>query len=155
MIDPAKLMFPRPASEPTHAALLVVRLVSGAAFVQHGLPKIRDPFGWMGEASAVPGILQALAAVSEFCGGIAWMLGALTPLASLGILSTMVVAAGKHIARGDPFVGRGGSYELALVYLAIAALLLVAGPGRYSIDAWLQRIAQARADRGTRPAGAA
>jgi uncharacterized membrane protein YphA (DoxX/SURF4 family) len=36
-------------------------------------------------------------------------------------------------------VGRGGSYQLSLVFLAIALLLLVAGPGRYSIDGWLRR----------------
>jgi len=133
------MLFPEPSSRGVHAALLVLRLVAGAAFIKHGLPKIQNPFGWMGSESGMPGVLQALAAISEFGGGIAWMLGALTPLASLGILSTMAVAAAKHIGRGDPFVGRGGSYELALVYLCIALLLIVAGPGRYSIDAWLRK----------------
>lgn len=145
MIDSRKLLFPRPSSEQTHAALLVLRLVAGAAFVQHGYPKIQNPFGWMGDTSAMPGILQALAAVSEFFGGVAWMLGALTPIASLGILSTMAVAASKHLGRGDPFVGRGGSYELALVYLGIALLLMLAGPGKYSVDGWLRRRAERRA----------
>jgi putative oxidoreductase len=144
VIDVRRALFPQPSGEATHAALLVIRLVAGAAFIRHGYPKIQNPFGWMGEASAMPGVLQALAAVSEFCGGFAWILGALTPLASLGIASTMVVAAGKHIARGDPFVGRGGSYELALVFLGIALLLLLAGPGRFSIDAWLRRRSERR-----------
>jgi putative oxidoreductase len=139
VIDVRKALFPQPSSEATHAALLVIRLVAGAAFIRHGYPKIQNPFGWMGESSATPGLLQALAAVSEFFGGFAWILGALTPLASFGIASTMVVATSKHIARGDPFVGRGGSYQLSLVFLAIALLLLVAGPGRYSIDGWLRR----------------
>ena len=36
--------------------------------------------------AAVPGALQALAAVAEFGGGLCWVLGALTPLASFLIL---------------------------------------------------------------------
>lgn len=139
MLDLRRIFFPQPENAGAHAGLLVLRLIAGAAFIRHGLPKIQNPFGWMGEHSAMPGVLQALAALSEFGGGIAWILGALTPLASFGVLSTMVVAASKHIGRGDPFVGRGGSYELALVYASVALLLILAGPGRYSVDAWLRR----------------
>lgn len=118
--------------------LLVLRLVAGTAFMFHGWGKITNPTGWMGEGAPVPGFLQALAAVSEFGGGLAWILGLLTPLASLGILCTMAVAASTHIMRGDPFVSTGGpAYELALVYFAVALLLLLAGPGRFSLDALL------------------
>jgi putative oxidoreductase len=146
MFDRTRFFFPEPASTGAHSALLVLRLVSGIAFIRHGLSKIQNPLGWMGPDSSMPAVLQALAAISEFGGGIAWILGALTPLASFGILATMAVAASKHIGRGDPFVGKGGpSYELALVYLSIALLLMLAGPGRYSVDAWLRkRIASAR-----------
>ncbi len=124
--------------------LLMVRVVSGAAFVLHGWSKIQDPFGWMGPEAPVPGFLQALAAVSEFGGGLAWIAGLLTPLASLGLVCTMAVAAAFHIGRGDPFVGREGSYELALVYLATALLLLLVGPGTLSADAALFRRTPAR-----------
>ena len=83
-----------------------------------------------------PGFFQALAAVSEFGGGLAWILGLLTPLASLGIASTMVVAVAMHaIMRGDPFVSSSGpSYELAVLYFCIAVLLIAVGPGRFSLD---------------------
>ena len=118
--------------------LLLVRLVVGAAFMFHGWGKIQQPFGWMGENATTPGWLQALAALSEFGGGAAWILGLLTPLASFGIFCTMAVAVHFHmIIRGDPFVrqGAGGSYELALVFLSVATLLLLAGPGKLSLDA--------------------
>ncbi len=118
-------------------SLLLLRIVAGLAFVLHGLPKIQDPFGWMGPDPFAPGILLALAALSEFGGGIAWILGLFTRLASFGILCTMAVAVHFHaIVRGDSFVGKPGegSYELALVYLCIAILLFIVGPGRYSID---------------------
>jgi putative oxidoreductase len=122
---------------PTDIALLLLRVVAGLAFMVHGWPKIQNPFGWMGPDSFAPGIFQALAALSEFGGGLAWVLGLLTPLASLGIGSTMTVAFWFHaVLRGDPFVARGGggSYELAAVYLCIALLLLAVGSGRLSLD---------------------
>jgi putative oxidoreductase len=88
----------------------------------------------------MPSPLQALAALSEFGGGLAWVLGLVTPLASAGILSTMSVAVWTHaVVRGDPFVGMGASYELALVYAAIALVLMVFGPGKISFDAMISK----------------
>ena len=118
--------------------LLLLRLVVGLAFMFHGSDKIKNPFGWMGPDATVPGIFQALAAISEYVGGLAWMLGLLTPLASFGLACTMVMAVRLHaFVMHQPFVpgkGGGGSYELASVYLCIALLLLFAGPGRFSLD---------------------
>lgn len=124
------------------AALLVVRLIVGAAFIFHGWSKIQNPFGWMGAQANVPGFLQFLAALSEFGGGIALIVGLLTPLASLGLACTMAVAACTHLfVLKDPFVNTkgGGSYELALVYLGISILFLVVGPGKLSLDALIFR----------------
>ncbi len=118
--------------------LLVLRLVMGAAFLFHGWPKIQNPMEWMGPAATIPSVFQALAALAEFGGGIALILGFLTRLASLGIASVMVVAVFMvHLPQGDPFVARGGggSYELATVYLACSVLFLLLGPGRISLDA--------------------
>ena len=88
----------------------------------------------------VPSFLQALAALAEFGGGIALLLGLLTPLAALGIVCQMLGALFMvHFPMGHPFVAATGgpSYELPLVYLALAILLLVMGPGRWSFDALL------------------
>ena len=121
--------------------LLLLRMVAGAAFLMHGSGKIQTPFSWMPPEAAVPGFLQALAAASEFFGGgLGWIAGFLTPLASLGVLATMTVAILFHVGRGDPFVGTGGpSFELALIYWFIALLMLLLGPGRFSLDAQLFR----------------
>lgn len=119
-------------------ALLFLRLVAGIAFILHGWGKIQNPFGWMGAEAAVPGIFQFLAAVAEFGGGIAWVLGLVMPLASFGIAATMVVATGLHLfVLKHPFVSSagGGSYEPALGYLAVSLLLLASGPGKFSLDA--------------------
>jgi putative oxidoreductase len=127
-----------PPPHPVYAdlALLLLRFVMGIAFITHGWGKIQTPLNWMGEDAFAPGPLQALAAVSEFGGGIFLLLGLLTPLAALGIVCTMTGAMYMHVVlQGDPFVSTGGaSWELAAVYWCAALLLLTLGPGRFSID---------------------
>jgi putative oxidoreductase len=135
-----RIMYPDDFGVRDSLGLLVVRLVVGAAFMLHGWPKIQNATGWMGAEAPVPPALQAAAAVAEFVGGAALIVGLLTRLAALGLAITMAVAAGMvHISRGDPFVGKGGepSWELAAVYFACSVLFLLAGPGRISLDALL------------------
>jgi putative oxidoreductase len=123
---------------PGSVALLALRLIAGLAFMFHDWPKIQAPFSWMGADSGWPAPLLLLAALSEFGGGLCWVLGLLTPLASLGILCTMSVAAYLHAFQfGDPFVNMQGgrSYEMALLFWGIALVLLTLGPGRFSADA--------------------
>ncbi len=112
--------------------LLIVRLVVGIAMIMHGWGKIQSPFSWMGADAPVPGVLQLLAAISEFGGGIALVLGLLTSLAMVGMAITMAVAVYTHaVVKGDPFVG---GYELAAVYMVIALMFIAVGPGKYSVD---------------------
>lgn len=118
--------------------LLIVRVIFGLGIMQHGWVKIQHPFNWMGPDAAVPGFLQFLAALSEFGGGIALILGLLTPLAMFGLACTMLTAIlTVHVRAGDPFVarGEGRSYELAALYLGVALLMLFTGPGKLSLDA--------------------
>ncbi len=104
----------------------------------HGWGKIQNPFGWMGDGAPVPGFFQFLAALSEFGGGIALLIGLLIPLAMLGLSITMIVAVSMHaFVLKDPFVAseKGqGSYELAAIYLMIAVMFMLSGPGRFSLD---------------------
>jgi putative oxidoreductase len=120
-------------------ALLLLRVVMGAAFILHGYGKIQNPTEWAG--NMYPGYLQALAAVAEFGGGIALILGFLTPVAALGLAATMAVAVFHvHMPADDPFVATGpgqASYELGAVYLACSLALLLLGPGRFSVDGCL------------------
>lgn len=122
-------------------ALLIVRLVMGLAFILHGWPKIQNPVAWMNAmgGSSVPSFLQALAALAEFGGGIALILGLLTPIAAFGLVCQMLGALFLvHIPQGHPFVSQGGpSYELALIYLVMSIMLIFLGPGKWSLDAVL------------------
>lgn len=125
-------------SKKVSIALLLLRVVAGTAFMLHGWGKMQAPMSWMGPEAPVPGIFQFLAAFSEFGGGLAWILGLLTPLASLGLAITMAVATCMHMfVMKDPFVASGpgmGSYEPAFVYFCIAVLLMNIGAGKYSLD---------------------
>jgi putative oxidoreductase len=120
------------------AALLLLRLVMGSAFILHGWVKIQHPFDWMPGFAPPP--LLALAALAEFGGGILLILGLLTPVACLGIACTMATAFYMHaFMRGDPFVSTElrPTWELASVYFCVALTLLTLGPGRVSVDAHL------------------
>lgn len=129
--------------------LLVLRIVTGAAFVMHGWGKIKPPdqtvqpmlaFHWMDQfPDAPPGAIQALAVLAEFGGGIALIVGFLTPLAAFLIAGTMTVALAKvHLPHGDPFVSvKPPSFEPAAGYLAQMIMFLLVGPGTLSVDAWL------------------
>jgi putative oxidoreductase len=133
-----RLLYPDNLKPSVSVGLLLLRLVVGAAFLFHGWPKIQKPLDWIPYETAIPGVLQAGAAVAEFFGGAALILGLLTRLAALGLAITMAVAAGLHISNGDPFVSMSPpSWELAAVYLAGSLLFLLAGAGRFSLDALL------------------
>lgn len=121
--------------------LLLLRVVTGAALMQHGWSKMQAPFIWMNQPgkppSHIPGWMQAFASVSEFGGGFMLVLGLIVPLAALAIMGTMMGA--KVIAHGGmPWINPGGaSWELPSLYFVIAAALLLLGPGRFSLDALL------------------
>ena len=141
MIKTNLTRFLLPVAQPTlaSAALLVLRLIVGTAFVIHGWGKIQTPVSWNPPESpiVIPAFFQFLATISEFGGGIGWILGFLTPIASFGIGCTMTVAVYLvAMVLKSPFVNMTGgiSYELPLVYLGIALVFLVLGPGKFSLD---------------------
>ena len=124
--------------------LLIIRIGFGIGLAEHGWMKIQHPFSWMGPmAGGVPGWLQSLAAVSEFGGGLAMIVGLLTPLAMLGILCTMGFAIiHVHLPQHAPYVNISGvkgvqPYEAAMHYFLVALGLLFSGPGALSLDALL------------------
>lgn len=126
-------------------ALLILRLVFGWSLHLHGMPKLHDPLHWLDNApslhSAVPApeFLEPIVAVAEGIGGLFIMAGLLTRLAAFLIvcdLGTAVIGVG--MMQGHPFVGRM-SYEIEALLLTGAVVLLIAGPGRISLDALLAR----------------
>lgn len=120
------------------AALLLLRLMVGAAFVVHGWPKVQDPAAFAGMMH-LPVWLGTIAAWVEVGGGTLLLLGLLTPLAALLLTAQMLATFPLvHIPQHTPFVNPSGpSYELALVFLVVGIVYLLTGPGAFSADACL------------------
>ncbi len=123
--------------------LLILRLVVGLTVAAHGAQKL---LGWWG-GPGMTGWTQVveklrirpaqpwawIAALSEFGGGLLLALGLLTPLGSLAIVGSMLVAiATVHWSKG--FWATKGGYEFNLTLIASAVALAFTGPGAYSID---------------------
>jgi putative oxidoreductase len=123
------------------AGLLLVRVFAGLSLaLAHGIGKLppseRFIAGVEEMGFALPVLFGWAAALSEFGGGLLLTIGLLTRPAALFVLVTMLVAAFIRNA-GAPF----GERELALLYGVMALLFLLAGAGRYSLDAQLRRTA--------------
>jgi len=128
-------------------ALLILRVVIGLTVAAHGAQKL---FGWwdgpgmkgwtgaMNHMRIRPAAPWAwMSAFAEFFGGIGLALGLLTPLPSLAIAGSMLVAiALVHWPHGF-FTAKGG-FEFNLAILAAIAAVAIAGPGAYSLDAALR-----------------
>jgi putative oxidoreductase len=130
-------IFPRFVDGSPAWGLLVLRLVFGAGMIMHSLPKIQNPTHWMSMMpNAAPPLLQAIAAIFEFGGGIAVMLGLITPIiAFIGLIHFFTAYWMGH--RGLPWIGHGRTAELPSLYFTVMLTLLLTGPGKVSIDAVL------------------
>jgi putative oxidoreductase len=118
--------------------LLILRVFAGLALaLAHGLGKVppSDRFivGVAEMGLPFPGLFAVLAATAEFGGGLLLALGLLTrPAAFLVAGNMLIVSVLAHA--GDPF----GVREKPILFGAVALLFLLAGAGRYSLDAMLR-----------------
>jgi putative oxidoreductase len=147
---------PNPLSCPSIARLapIPLRLIVGYGFMEHGFAKAArgfDAFPAILFAIGVPAphLLGWLTIMVEILGGLAVLLGALVPLASIPMAIVLLTAMFTvHLpygfssiklqaitATGAQFGPPG--YETDLLYLACLAALVLGGSGPLSIDRFL------------------
>ncbi len=123
-------------------AVLLLRLVVGLLLAGHGSQKLFGWFGghgikgfagWLGSVGFRPARAWALlGGICEFAGGLLFALGLFSPLGSLGIAASMVMAISK--VHWPKIWATEGGLELPLVNLAVVVAVGITGPGAVSLD---------------------
>lgn len=120
---------------------LIFRLMVGFIMLYHGFHKLMNPMGLVPflEMKGIPfPVLSAiLAAITEFFGGLALMLGLATRLAALGLAVCMVVAI---ITMGGFSAGLNslnGGLEYQWTLLSVFAFFVFSGAGKASLDQFI------------------
>lgn len=117
-------------------AILALRIALGVIFILHGYDKLWGGIGMTAFTGMVakigfpaPAFFAYVAALSEFFGGIALLVGIGTTVASalIGIVMLVAIVAVKGIR--FPMIDA----DVSLFAMAVALFLL--GPGRYSLAA--------------------
>jgi putative oxidoreductase len=133
-----------------------LRLIAGFGFMQHGFAKFSkgpEAFAAILHAIGVPAphLMAWLTILIEFFGGLAVLLGAWVPLASLPMAAILLVAMFTvHLPYGFSSIkiisvtsGRAQfgppGYECDLLYLACLVALVLGGSGPIAIDSYLRR----------------
>lgn len=120
-------------------ALLILRVMVGALMLTHGYGKFQNLLGGgpiqFGDPLGLGVTLSLILAVfaEVFC-SLFLIVGIATRLATIPLIVTMSVAAFIVHAQ-DAFRVK----EMAILYLLIYVVLLLAGPGKYSIDRMISK----------------
>jgi putative oxidoreductase len=117
-------------------AATVARVVLGLLFIVHGWPKVKNLKGTMKMigGTGFPGgsTFALLFTLLEFFGGIALVIGLLTQVvAALIVLEMIATTIFAKSTMKKKFVG---GYELDIIYLVLALLVLMLGAGAWSVD---------------------
>jgi putative oxidoreductase len=132
----------------------VARVMLGLVMFPHGAQHALGWFGgygfsgtlgWMTGTVGIPAPLAVLAIATELLAPLALVLGVAGRLAAAGIFGLMLVAASTHTANGffmNWFGARPAGaegFEFHLLALALAAVVMLAGSGAWSIDRRLRQ----------------
>ena len=119
--------------------LTLIRVSFGTIFLIFGYNKLLSGstnITQIGSAMSYFGITRGyllwgyMAALTELCGGLAYILGLCTRIASLPLMWLLIVALSFHLHQNDPF----SKWAFACTCLCIVVGFFIAGSGIYSAD---------------------
>lgn len=131
-----RFLLPKLSDQKTNVSLLILRVVAGSVMIPHGYNKLinfseksADFMSFLGLGSEISfGLLVG----AEFFCSILLVAGLFSRFALIPLVIAMFVAAFK--AHSGEIFGDG---EMSFLYLACYFTLLIAGPGKWSIDHFL------------------
>ena len=150
-MDVVSLLVPDSSLGFASSGLILLRLFTGLVFIRHGWTKLSN-LGLWADAMKTPAWLCFLSAFSMWAGGIALVVGFLTPLAAMAIAVSMLYAVVLELRNGFPFiapdpfqipqgdyagpmgVGEPPSWEKAAMYVVMCSVLITSGGGPISVD---------------------
>jgi len=144
-------MFQKLIATNSDIVLLILRLTLGAVMFPHGAQKVLGWFGGGGfnatlqgmTGMGLPAAVVVLVMIAEFLGSLGLIIGFLTRLGALGIISVMVGAIFTVHRQYGFFMNWTGSqagegFEYHLLAIGIAVALLIRGGGAFSLDRGLR-----------------
>ncbi|CAM3075567.1 putative oxidoreductase [Paracoccus aminovorans] len=122
----------------TDLAALLLRAVTGAWFLTHGLTKLLvfTPAGTAGyfRSIGLPGALGPLTMVLEIAGGLALIAGLFTRQVALVLAAVLLGAAWfGHGGNGFAFGNPGGGWEYPVLWAVVMLALSALGDGAWSL----------------------
>lgn len=144
--------------------LLSLRLLLGWDYLESGLEKLRGE-NWFADIQerfpfpfdvVPPEISWQMATWFEILGGVALILGLATRFFSISLIVLTVVAiiavhwpeswsTWHELMQGYVFTDQGfGNFKLPVLFIGMFLPLLLLGPGKLSIDAWLRHWVERR-----------
>lgn len=142
------------ATNPENVQALIARLALGIVVFPHGAQKLLGWFGGNGfngtmgfltGAAGLPGIIALLVILIEFFGALFLIFGFATRLAAIGIIGNFIgVVVTTHLHNGffmnwSSKGGQGEGLEYFILLFGLAIVTLLAGGGKWSIDAALAK----------------
>jgi putative oxidoreductase len=117
--------------------LLVLRVFTGLSLAYaHGWSKVPPGADFIKTVTSLgfPAEMAYLTMLTEFFGGLALAVGLLTRPVALAMVMNFAVA-GFMAHAADPYLRK----ELTFLFLAVAAMFLCVGAGRFSVDRVLKK----------------
>ena len=117
--------------------LLLVRLLLAVTFFAEARVKFKDIKAFS-KNDGMPVPVAYVIATAELCAAIAMLSGVLAQWAGLGLVLLMLGTTCLHIFKWhSPYWANKRGWEYDVLMLVLAAVIVVFGPGEFSVSNWL------------------